>query len=197
MMHGVDNQISLEEEKSLVTRAKKDREAFGELYGMYFQRIYNYILHRTGNVDLTEDLTSQVFMKVLDNIEKFEWRGLPFSAWLYRIASNEIASHFRKSKPVSNVDLSELEFLAPDEEESIHEKMVGDVEKESLELKYSKVKELVDKLKPKYAEIIVLKFFEKKSNLEISQILDVTEGNLRIRLFRALKILKKLINEKE
>ena len=65
-----NNQLSIEEEKALIARAKHDKEAFGELYEIYFQRIYNYIIHRTANVDLAEDLTSQTFMKVLENISK-------------------------------------------------------------------------------------------------------------------------------
>ncbi len=193
-MNEVDNQTSPEQEKDLVERAKTDRNAFGELYEIYVQRIYNYILHRTSDVDLTEDLTSQVFMKVLDNLEKFEWRGLPFAAWLYRIAANEIASHYRKGKFISNADINELEFLIPDTEDSVHDKMVDGVEEAEKREKYVEMRKYVSKLKPKYAEIVVLKFFEKKSNTEISQILDVSEGNLRIRLHRALKLLKQLMD---
>jgi len=187
------NTFQPEEEKLLIEQAKENKEAFAKLYETYFQRIYNYILHRTSDIDLTEDLTSQVFMKVLDNIHKFEWRGLPFSAWLYRIASNEIMTYYRQNKHVSNTNFEELEFIIADEGDSPLD-MVKSAEKRAEErMKYSAIRNTLDKLKPKYAEIIVLKYFEKKENDEIAMILNTSEGNIRIRLHRAIKKIKKLL----
>ena len=185
-----NNQLSLEEEKALITRAKHDKEAFGELYEIYFQRIYNYIVHRTANVDLAEDLTSQTFMKVLENISKFEWRGLPFQAWLYRIASNVIMTHYRKNKYNSNVNIEDIKFLVVDKNDSPLEEMKNVEESEEIKLRFMEVQKALVRLDPKSAEIIVLKFFEKKSNSDIAKIIDISEGNVRIKIFRALKKLK-------
>lgn len=190
MIENNHNQLSLEEEKSLINRAKNDKEAFGELYEIYFKRIYNYVLHRTSNVDLSEDLTSQTFMKVLENISKFEWRGLPFQAWLYRIASNVLMSHYRKNKHTSAVNMDDIQFLIVDKNDSPLEEIKKQENIDEIKVKFIEVQKAISKLKPKYAEIIALKFFEKKSNSEIAKIMDISEGNLRIRIFRALKTLK-------
>jgi len=191
-----NNSLTLAEEKNLVEMAKKDKEAFATLYEIYFARIHNYILRRAGDIDLAEDLTSQVFMKVLDNIQKFEWRGLPFSAWLYRIASNVLMTHYRKNKHQSVVDLDDISFMMVDSELTPLEKAKEQDETIENNLKYKSVKKALIKIKPKYAEIIVFKFFEKKGNSEIAEILSISEGNLRIRLFRALKELKKILVNK-
>lgn len=87
--------MKIDQEQKLVEAAKTDANAFGELYDFYYSKIFNYILRRTGDFELAQDITTAVFMKALDKIQGFTWRGLPFSAWLYRIASNEIADHFR------------------------------------------------------------------------------------------------------
>jgi len=185
-----NNQLSLEEEKALIARAKNDKEAFGELYEIYFQRIYNYIIHRTANVDLAEDLTSQTFMKVLENISRFEWRGLPFQAWLYRIASNVIMTHYRKNKHNSSVNMEDIKFLVVDKNDSPLEEMKKVETDNETQLKFTEVQQAMGKLKPEYAEIIALKFFERKSSNEIAQIMDISEGNARIKIFRALKKLR-------
>jgi RNA polymerase sigma factor (sigma-70 family) len=81
-----------ENEAALIRRAKEDPEAFGVLYERYVDKIYNYIYYRTGNVHDAEDLTSRVFFRALRNLERYEDQGVPFSAWLYRIAHNLVAS---------------------------------------------------------------------------------------------------------
>lgn len=90
--------IDLEREEALVERAKCDPEAFGELYDRYYGRIFGYVLKRTASIDVAQDVTSEVFFKALKNLGRSRWRGVPFSAWLYRIASNEIANAFRRGK---------------------------------------------------------------------------------------------------
>ena len=90
-------QDSIEEEEFLILRSQADPEAFRPLYEKYFKRIFLFVLHRVGDKVLAADITSQVFLKALTNIKKFEFRGLPFSAWLFRIALNECNDYFRKS----------------------------------------------------------------------------------------------------
>jgi RNA polymerase sigma-70 factor, ECF subfamily len=189
------NKLTLNEEKNLVESAKTDKDSFSKIYEIYFNQIYYYIFHRVSDRDLTEDLTSQVFMKVLENIQKFQWRGAPFVAWVYRIASNVIANHYRTNKHLSKVDLDDVSFLVIDEELSALDSLKEKEEEKENVLEYEKIKYALSKLKPKYADILSLKFFEEKSNSEISEILDIKEGNIRIRLFRALKQLKKILDK--
>ncbi len=91
--------MDLDREKYLVLQAKIDASAFGELYDEYYGKIFSYVLKRTADVVASQDITSEVFLKALDNIKLFEWRGIHFSAWLYRIADNEIKNcHMRNNR---------------------------------------------------------------------------------------------------
>jgi len=100
---------TMDEDEQLVAAAKDDSEAFGKLYDKYYPRIFRYIYHRTLNVQLTEDLTSNTFFAALRHIGRFRWKRIPFGAWLYRIATNEVNMHWRKKR------LSTVSLDAPDE----------------------------------------------------------------------------------
>ncbi len=91
--------MDLKQEKELVERARKDAEAFGQLYDYYYSQIFGYILRRTANIEIARDVTSEVFFKSLKNIGRFHWRDIPFSSWLYRIAAHELVNYFRGNKP--------------------------------------------------------------------------------------------------
>src|SRR5438270_11789245 len=97
-----------ETDAQLVKRAKRSPEAFGELYGRYVDRIYSYIYFRTGNSQDAEDLTARVFHQALANIRGYNERGLPFAAWLYRIAHNLLANWHRDRSRKPQVSLDEL-----------------------------------------------------------------------------------------
>jgi RNA polymerase sigma factor (sigma-70 family) len=88
--------MDLQRERELVERARTDADAFGELYDEHYGRIFGYVLRRTASVDAAQDVTSDVFFKALSNLHRFRWRDVPFSAWLYRIAGNEIANRHRR-----------------------------------------------------------------------------------------------------
>lgn len=178
--------MEIEKEKELVERAKTDTIAFGELYDCYYSQIYGYILRRTASVQIAEDVSSEVFLKVLKNLRKFHWRGVPFSSWLYRIASNEVANYFKKGgnghvslEKVSG-SLDEIELLNTD-----------------IELKkfdeYIVLHENISKLSIKYQEVITLRFFEDKQVKEIGEILGKSEGTVKSLLHRGLEKLGKLM----
>lgn len=95
--------MDLKEEKELVKKAQKNPEAFAKLYDQYYSKIFSYILKRAADFEIAQDITSETFFKALKKLWQFRWRNIPFSAWLYRIANNEIANYFRKNKhkPVS------------------------------------------------------------------------------------------------
>ncbi len=182
----------LEQEKELVERAKNDPEAFGELYDRYYSPIFGYVLRRTADIEIAQDITSEVFFKALKNLRQFRYRGFPFSSWLYRIASNEIANYFRKNKrgqicldEVSNsISISnpsaETELLEAEAELKRHEDFVL-------------LHQSISKLPVKYQEVITLRFFENKQVKEISEILGKREGTVKSLLHRGLEKLRELM----
>jgi len=185
-------EMDLEREKELVERAKNHSEAFSELYEQYYSQIFGYVLRRTARIEIAEDVTSEVFFKALRNLRQFHWREVPFSSWLYRIATNEIANYFRKSKrrqfsleEVSNsVGISnasaETELLEAETELKRHEE-------------YLALHENISKLSIKYQEVITLRFFENKQVKEIGEILGKREGTVKSLLHRGLEKLRKLM----
>jgi RNA polymerase sigma-70 factor (ECF subfamily) len=179
--------MDLKDEKELIERAKKDPEAFGELYEKNYSKIFSYILKRVADLEIAQDVCSETFLKVLKNIWKFRWQNVPFSAWLYRIANNEISNHYRKSKkkkvslekipePISDAN-PEREFLEAQDKIKEHQDFL-------------KIQEKISKLPVKYQEVITLRFFEKKQIKEIGEILGKKEGTVKSLLHRGLEQLK-------
>jgi RNA polymerase sigma-70 factor (ECF subfamily) len=184
--------MDLIEEKELVERARRDPEVFGKLYDQYYSRIFNYVLRRVANIEIAQDITSEVFFKALKNLRQFHWRNVPFSSWLYRIATNQITDYFRGGKqemfsleeisePISNSSLSvETEVIEAEEELEKHEDFLI-------------LHQSISRLPLKYQEVITLKFFENKQIKEIGEILGKREGTIKSLLHRGLKKLKKLM----
>jgi RNA polymerase sigma-70 factor (ECF subfamily) len=179
--------MDLKEERDLVRKAKKDSEAFSELYKKYYSQIFGYILKRVADLEIAQDVTSETFLKALKNLWQFRWQNVPFSSWLYRIASNEIVNYFRKQKgkkvslekitePIST-DNIEVEFIEVQEELKKHQDFL-------------RAQEKISKLDMRYQEVIVLRFFEKKQIKEISEILGKKEGTIKSLLHRGIKKLK-------
>lgn len=162
-----------------------DNEAFGQLYERYVRKIYNYIYYRTGNVNEAEDLTAKVFHRAFRHIENYNARGVPFSAWLYRIAHNLVANWYRDRSRKKEVTLddqlpSSFHFDFP---ESAIEKT-----QES-----EKLMKAIRKLPPERQQLIILKFVEGLSNLEIGVIMRKSEGAIKSLYHRTLESLRKEI----
>ncbi|MHB8084886.1 MAG: RNA polymerase sigma factor [Dehalococcoidia bacterium] len=178
---------ALKEEEELVKRAQHSREAFGELYELHYQRIFNYAVKRTANVQIALDITSVTFLKAFSQIKKYRWRDIPFAAWLYRIAGNEINDHYRREgrRPASIEQIAELadtsdyidEINQAEEELSKHEEFLL-------------LRRKLAELPPMYQEVIVLKFFEKKKIREMVKILGKKEGTIKSLIHRGLEKLK-------
>ena len=182
--------MDLFEEKEIIEKAKKNPEVFGLLYDKYYQPIFSYVLKRTANIELTQDLTSQTFFKALTKLGTFRWQNVPFSSWLYRIAGNEIVNHFRKNK-YRVVSLEKIPTLVSSSNpltEII--KAENELEKQK---DFLSIQEKISKLPFKYQEVITLRFFEKKKIKEISQILGKREGTIKSLLHRGLAKLKTFI----
>ena len=183
--------MNLELEKELVKRAQNEPEAFSELYDLNYSKIFGYILRRVANIEIAQDITSETFFKSLKNIGKFKWRNISFSAWLYRIASNEIATYFRKNKykPTSFEKIVEPTILSNPLEDFIEAEEELKKQKDFLE-----IQQKISQLPNIYQEIIVLKFFEKKKIKEIAEILGKREGTVKSLLHRGLEKLRKLMD---
>jgi RNA polymerase sigma-70 factor (ECF subfamily) len=166
----------------LVHRAATDREAFGELYERHVVRIYNYIYYRTGNHHDAEDLTARVFERALRHVESFEDKGVPYSAWLYRIAHNLVANWHRDQSRRPVVPLDERLLVSGSaklpESEAITE------EERSLLLA------AVRRLAPDRQQLLILKYVQHLSNAEVAQIMGRTEGAIKSLYHRTLNALR-------
>jgi len=172
-----------EQERLLVERAQNDPLAFAALYEMYVDRMYNYIYQRTGNHSDAEDLTARTFLKAFVNLERYTFRGVPFSAWLYRIAHNAVANWHRDRHRHRVVSLDALPVHGRD-----------DTKLEDLTQAREEERTLLDAIRRLPAErqrLLILKFSEGLTNAEIGQILGRTEGAIKSLYHRTLLALRK------
>jgi RNA polymerase sigma-70 factor (ECF subfamily) len=168
-------------EYSILDRSKKDPKAFGELYEKYFDRIFSFIYRQTDDEDLTADLSSQTFLTALKNVDRYEFRGVPFSAWLYKIASNEVNKHYRKKKrtQVFSIEETRVRELMDQANEGYDEEVI------------QRLMEYLKELPTEMLRVLELRFFEDKDFKEIAFILDITESGAKMRTYRALDRLRK------
>jgi RNA polymerase sigma factor (sigma-70 family) len=187
--------MDLTQEKSLVRKAKGDPNAFGELYDAYYPQIFGYILQRTANVKVAEDITSEVFFAALKNISKFQWQGVPFSAWLYRIANNEAANYYTRGKngQIHLEDFPEFDLASTSSAEE--EVLSAEAELKRHE-QYLVLNENIRRLDIKYQEVIVLRYFENQQIKEISTILGKSDGTVKSLLHRGLERLRVFMDQR-
>ena len=172
----------LQEELVIIKEAKKNPERFGPLYQKYHEQIFRYIYQRMDDEHLAFDVTSQVFVKALKNLHKYEYRGVPFSSWLYRIAKSELYQAFRDRKARRTVNVESMHLF----------EMVEEFEEDDSVTNKKKLLQCLSLLKDGDLQLIELRYFEKRSYREIGEILEITENNAKVRTFRALERLKKL-----
>jgi len=178
----------LSEDKLLERATRGDREAFGALYENYVGRIYNYIYYRTGNTSDAEDLTERVFYRALRHISNYNDRGLPFSAWLYRIAHNLVANWYRDTSRRKEFPLDDAVFRSRQDDHPEHEILKSE-EKERLLLE-------IRRLPPERQQLLILKFVEHLSNAEIGQVMGRTEGAIKSLYHRTLLVMREeMVNE--
>src|SRR6187431_1166948 len=174
----------LRREYAILERSRRDPRAFGELYEKYFRRIFNFIYRQTDDEDLTADLCSQTFLSALNNSGKFQYRGVPVSAWLYKIASNEVNKHFRKKNQTKVFSIEEIKMR------ELFEQGNDGWSDELIELMLKYLMELPTDM----LDVLQLRFFEDKDFNEIAFILDITESGAKMRTYRALDQLRKNFN---
>jgi RNA polymerase sigma-70 factor (ECF subfamily) len=167
--------VSTDEERLLIEAAQANPARFVELYDRYVDRVYAYVSRRAGNRTVAEDVTSAVFEQALTHLPRFEWRGVPFLAWLLRMAANALADHWKRSQRDGYDPPAEV----PDEREY-----------QDLERRVA-LFQLVDRLPETQQQVIRMRFVEGRSIREVAAAIDRSEGAVKQLQLRALETMRK------
>ncbi|MEN9562382.1 MAG: hypothetical protein RIR73_626 [Chloroflexota bacterium] len=170
------------EEDVLARASQGDKDAFGALYERYAERIFNYVYYRTGNQHDAEDLTARVFQRAMNHIRNYTDRGVPFSAWLYRIAHNLVANWHRDRSRKQEIAIDDLPVL-PTKGDHPERNLVRSQEQDAL-------LRMIRKLPPERQNLLILKFVENMSNAEIGNIMGRSEGAVKSLYHRTLLALR-------
>ena len=176
---------SMDEDRILAAAARDDADAAGRLYDKYYSEVLGYIYHCTLDPTVAEDLTANVFLAAFGHIGQYRWRQVPFRAWLFRIATNEVRTHWRRQRRSRTV------ALAPDDDSQAAEQSAGDGMAQAEE--YRLLHRALLELRVKYRTAIILRYFEDKSIAEICQITGQKEGTIRCQLHRGLARLQDIL----
>lgn len=168
----------LEAERRLIEASQRQPRRFAKLYERYFDRVYAFALTRTGERTAAEDVTAETFREALENLPRFEWRGVPFSAWLFRIAANAAADYTRRA--------SRDRPLAPEanSEDASWESRLIEVETRA------RLFALVQRLPNDQRRVIVMRFGEEKSTREVAEMMRRSEGAVKLLQHRAMRTLR-------
>jgi RNA polymerase sigma-70 factor (ECF subfamily) len=177
------------DEGQLIEQAKTNPDVFGQLYEMHVEKIFNYIYYRVGNRHDAEDLTAKVFYRALNHLPRYNHKGTPFAAWLYRIAHNLVANWHRDHSRRQMVAIDNL-ALQSDHRHAPHHAAERTDETEIL-------LDAINQLPTERQKLLTLKFAERMSNAEIGQIMGRSEGAIKSLYHRTLVSLKELLAEHE
>jgi len=177
----IEQQILLEEKA--IELAKKDPQAFRPLYEKYYKRIFLFILHRVESKEQSADIAAQVFLKALIKLDSYQFKGLPFSSWLFRIATNECNDFFRKNKR------ERLVVLEDEHAENLYEEMFGENFQDEMQ---QKLPHVLERLKPFELQLIELRFLEARPFKEVAEILNISEVYAKVKTYRVLEKMKKI-----
>lgn len=174
-------------ECELVARLKAyDQAAIQQVYRMHADAIYRYALYQGGDPALAEDVAGEVFVRMMESIGTYEYRGLPISAWLYRIARNLVIDQQRRRNRLRPLDQTdEAAFASPDP-----------VDEAERRLSWAEVSGMLHELTDEQRQVIVLKFIENLDNAEIAAIIGKNEGSVKALQHRALRSLKRLLEQR-
>ncbi len=171
-------------EQRQIEEAKKDPRFFEPLYKKYYERILRFVYKRMENLEDTREITSNVFIKALTNIQKFQHRGFPFSSWLYRIALNEIAQFYRDAKKMRVISIDTFGISR-----------VADETGKDSELLSPVLAKAMQHLNEDEVLLLELRFFEDKAFAEVGAILNITENNAKVKTYRVLDKLREIFNK--
>jgi RNA polymerase sigma-70 factor, ECF subfamily len=173
------------EERLLIEAAQADLSKFDVLYELHFDRVYFFIANRVHDRAVAEDLTSEVFQKALSNLPNYQWRGTPFSAWLFRIGSNAIVDHFKRSNRERQSDQLEPPF------DPVDSSYLDCIERQ---VHFSR---LVEQLPEIQRRVVCERFIEERSIREIARRLSKSQGAIKQLQFRALQTLRAQIGDRD
>jgi RNA polymerase sigma-70 factor (ECF subfamily) len=165
-------------ERLLIEASQRDSRRFAELYERYFNRVYAFALTRTGNRTAAEDVTAETFRRALQNLSKFEWRDVPFSAWLFRIAANAAVDLSRQAPRQTSLD------DLPDEQPQSSEVRFTEVEERA------QLFTLLKRLRKDQRRVVIMRFAQERSSREIAQAIGRSEAAVKALQFRALQSLR-------
>jgi RNA polymerase sigma-70 factor (ECF subfamily) len=174
----------LEDEMSLIEVAKKDPRQFAPLYKKYHEAIFRYVYKRVDDEEAAYDITSCVFVKALASLPRYEFRGVPFSSWLFRIAKSELYQSFRDKKAQRTVSLDSVTIV----------QFIDELNEDYSEEQRTTLLNSLKLLKDHQLQLIEMRFFEKRSFKEIGEIVGLTENNAKVKTFRVLVKLKEIFN---
>lgn len=172
----------MREENVWVKRAKEDPRAFEPLYKKYYEQIFRYVYQRMDDKELAGDITSQVFLKALNNLHRYEFRGVPFASWLYRIAKSELYQSFRDKKAQRTVNVESMHVF----------EMIEEWEEDHSDQNRKILLKVIGQLKEEEVQLIEMRYFEKRSFREIGEILEITENNAKVKSHRVVQKMKRL-----
>lgn len=184
-----ESRLDLATEQQLVERAKSDFSDFDVLYGYYFPKIFSFVRGKINDDKQAEDLVGEIFLKVLRGLKNFEWRNLPFGAWLFTVARNHLKDYYSKiSHSHDSLDIAETE-VADEERERDPRESAGRNEIRA------RIRKALGKLDGREQEVLRLKFFAGLRNTEIAATLNLSQRNVAVILFRSLRKLKEPLSQ--
>jgi len=173
-------------ERELIQHAQKgDKEAVGILYEHYAQAIFQYISYRVASKAIAEDITAEVFLRMIRKLPTYKYTGSPFGAWLYRVASNLLTDHYRKNQKVSTTSIPE----------TYQSDSIDPFDKLAIQEDQLMVRRALLSLSDEYQNVIVLRFIRELPHVEVAEIMNKSEGAVRVLQHRALKALSKALND--
>ena len=176
----------IEEELHWILKAKQNPQHFAVLYEKYYKTIFLYLFRKVNDMDIAGDLCSEVFSKALSTIHSYEYKGVPYSAWLYRIAANEANMHFRKSNKRETICIDDTSIHLLNED-------LQEINDENVYIKF--LPQCMEKLKPDEVALIQWRFFENKAFKEVGEIMNMTENNAKVKTYRILEKIRKWMLE--
>lgn len=175
----------LNREQELVEAAQRDPVQFKALYNLYYERIFLYIWQRMEDKDQAHDVASQVFLKAMSNLHKYQFRGVPFASWLYRIAKSEVFTVFRQEQAQRTVSIDTHGINT----------MMEEIQEDPYEGFAPLLGDAVASLDEDDLQLIEMRFFEKRPFKEIADILEITENNAKVKTYRILEKLRKKLTD--
>lgn len=173
------------DEKAIVDAAQSgDQVALSELYDHYFPRVYRYVATRLSSTEDAEDVTTEIFLRIIENLRSFTWRGLPFGAWVFRIARNEVVSHVRRQK---------VRTTTAQLTESIQDPSPDHVDEIVTAFTVAMVREAAERLPEAQRQVIALRFGAGLSVAETAQSLGKTENNVKVLQHKAIAKLQTMV----